>query len=177
VTIGLLIAGIFKGTMLNMETHVYKEDSRGRYTDEYTKIYIPGTMDNSYFATIKNDGFSGFSDQLDKEAKGMEASTAYTALGIGAIMVVLMIIAAILGLTGNCRTAGMLAAVSAFISALPHIMYIIHVIYLKSKDYGRISLSFVPMGMISAAVIIGTFCIVAAKSMKQTTAPAAGNWR
>ena len=177
VTIGLLIAGIFKGTMFNLEHRVYKEGSRGRYTDDYSKVYIPYTMDSWYFAIIKNDGFSDFSDHLDGDTKGMQVATAYTALSIGVIMAVLLIISAIIGLAGNCRTAGMLAAVSAFISALPHIMYMILTFYFKSKDYEEVSLSFVPMGMIAAAVIIGSFCTVAAKSMKQTSASPAGNWR
>ena len=175
VTVGLLAAGIFKGTICNIEHRSYKNR---RSSDSYSKYYESMTMDNFYFAIIKDEGFDDFADYLDGDTKGMQLATAYTALAVGAAMAVLILISAVLGLTGQSRTAAKLAALSAFLSALPHIMFMALTFYLKSKDYVGISLSFVPIAMIAAAVFIGIFCVVAANSMKQTSASPAGNsWR
>lgn len=173
-TVGLLVAGIFKGTMFNNECRHYKNR---RSSSGYTKYYEPVTMDNWYFAIIKEEGFDDFSNYFYGDTKGMQMATAYTAIAVGAAMAVIIIIAVIIGLAGQCGSAGKLAALAAFLSALPHIMYVALAAYLKSKDFEDVSISFVPICMTAAAFLVGIFCIAASKSMQQTSAPAAGNWR
>ncbi|MBR4626772.1 MAG: zinc-ribbon domain-containing protein [Ruminococcus sp.] len=174
MAVGMLIACIFKGTIFNVERGFYKGGGRD---GELKKYVEPITMDNYYFAAIKYDGFGDFDEYL--EEKGMESTTTYVALTAAAAMAVLVLISAILAVIGKHSSAGKTAGIAAFISAIPHGMYLVLCLFLQSKDeYENVKLSIMPVGMIAAGVLIGAFCIAAAKSMKNTaSAPAEKAWR
>ncbi len=166
--VGFLIMGMFKTTMFRFEYE-------GRFDGEKKTYYGVCTMDNSYVADIKEDGFSDFSDYVDD---GLTVTTTYITIILGALMTLSIIGGAAAAFIGRYDTAALIAAIASVCSAIPHIFFVILFIHLKS-DEDDLSFAIEPVVMVLVSAAACLFALRAAKVLRYNGAPAAAayGWR